>query len=320
MTMSESETIQSYLQREKGLKSQSSADNKRNAVNGLQDWMEDVGVDSLTDVTPTDIESYMSYMSNQGYSPKTMHIRYTALKSVFDYLSERENLMEESPFEPLEYSDFSSIMNGTKKENTTKEEMTYVTPEQVDKIVDHLSAPKLRNELIVRLMFQTGMREIEANTTRIDDVDREERSVKIHGKGSKNRTVYYQPSLDILLSQWIDGGYRASNQAAQSSDNLFITNTSEQLSRGRISRIIKNAAKDAGINEVMYVDQNGLERWKYTAHSLRHGHAVEALKSGIDVRTVQKHMGHSSLEQTMKYLRLVEDDVRKSYQNFGASD
>ena len=318
--MSESETIESYLQREKGLKSQSTADNKRNAVNGLQEWMEEVGVDSLTDVTPTDIESYMSYMSNEDYSPKTIRIRYTALKSVFDHLSERENLIEESPFGPLEYSDFSSIMNGTKKENTTKEEITYVTPEQVEKIVDHLSAPKLRNELIVRLMFQTGMREVEANTTRIDDVDREERSVNIHGKGSKNRTVYYQPNLDILLKQWIDGGYRASNQAAQSSDNLFITNTSEQMSTGRISRIIKNAAKDAGINEVMYVDQNGLKRWKYTAHSLRHGHAVEALKSGIDVRTVQKHMGHSSLEQTMKYLRLVEDDVRKSYQNFGASD
>ena len=318
--MSESETIQSYLRREKGLKSESASDNKKYAVNGLQKWMEDVGIDSLADVTPTDIESYMSFMSNEGYSPKTIDIRYTALKSVFDYLSERENLMEESPFKPLEYSDFSSIMNGTKKENTTKEEITYVTPEQVDKIVDHLSAPKLRNELIVRLMFQTGMREVEANTTRIDDIDREERSVNIHGKGDKNRTVYFQPSLDILLKQWIEGGYRASNQAAQSSDNLFITNTSEQMSRGRISRIIKNAAKDAGINEVMYVDQNGLERWKYTAHSLRHGHAVEALKSGIDVRTVQKHMGHSSLEQTMKYLRLVEDDVRKSYQNFGASD
>lgn len=318
--MSEADVLEGYYRREKGLKSESAAQNKRSAVKALKKWMDQTGIDDLTAVTPTDIESYMGYMSNEGYSPKTIDIRYSALKAVFEYLSEREEMIEESPFEPLEYSDFSSIMNGTKKENTTHEEITYVTPEQVEKIVNHLSAPKLRNELIVRLMFQTGMREIEANTTRLEDIDREKRSINIHGKGSKNRTVYYQPNLDILLQQWIDGGYRASNQSAASSPNLFITNTSEEMSTGRISRIIKQAARDAGVNEIMYVDQNGNERWKITAHTLRHGHAVEALKSGIDVRTVQKHMGHSSLDQTMRYLRLIDDDVRQSYQQFGTSD
>ena len=318
--MSETEIIDGYIRREEGLKSESAANNKKYAVNALREWMNDVGIDSLAGVTPTDIESYMAHMNSQGYSPKTIDVRYTALKSVFDYLSDREDLIDESPFDALEYSDFSSIMNGTQKENTTHEQITYISPEQVEEIVGHLPAPKLRNELIIRLMFQTGMREVEANNTRIEDIDRENRAINIHGKGSKNRTVYYQPNLDILLQQWIDGGYRDSNQSAASSPYLFLTRSSDQMSRGRISRIVKNAAKDAGINQVMYTDQNGLDRWKYTAHSLRHGHAVEALKSGIDVRTVQKHMGHSSLGQTMRYLRLIDDDVRQSYQQFGTSD
>ena len=83
---------------------------------------------------------------------------------------------------------------------------------------------------------------------------------------------------------------------------------------------MKEAAQKAGINEVMYGDKGGGKRWKITLHALRHGHAVEAIKSGIDIRTVQKHMGHSSLEQTMKYLRLIDDDVREQYHGkFGTS-
>lgn len=45
--------------------------------------------------------------------------------------------------------------------------------------------------------------------------------------------------------------------------------------------------------------------------------AIHALKSGIDVRTVQKHLGHSSLEITMNYLQLMDEDVKEGYQRFG---
>ncbi|PSP69869.1 hypothetical protein BRC80_10170 [Halobacteriales archaeon QH_9_66_26] len=70
----------------------------------------------------------------------------------------------------------------------------------------------------------------------------------------------------------------------------------------------------------MYEDKGGGKRWKITSHALRHGHAVASLKSDIDVRTVQEHMGHSDISMTMKYLRLIDDDVREAYHGkFGTS-
>ena len=83
-----------------------------------------------------------------------------------------------------------------------------------------------------------------------------------------------------------------------------------------VGQMVKQAAIDADINEVMYEDQHGNERWKITAHALRHGHAVHSLKSGIDVRTVQQHLGHSSLDMTVRYLNLIDDDVRQAYKKF----
>ena len=70
----------------------------------------------------------------------------------------------------------------------------------------------------------------------------------------------------------------------------------------------------------MYTDQRGRNCYRNTTHSLRHGHAVHALKEGIDVRTVKKHLGHSKLEMVMKYLQLIDDDVKEAYEGFGAAD
>ena len=318
--MSQAEQIERYLEREKGLKKDSTYKNKKYTLNHFEEWIEAQGIGDFSEVTSRAIEDYIISMSNDGYSPKTIDIRYTALKTVFEYLKDRTELIKESPFENVDRSEFSNVFSGTRKEIETREEISYITAEQVEQIVNHLGSPSLRNELIVRLMFQTGVREGEARTIRVDDFDRDERSIKIRAeKVHKNRKVYYQPSLDILLQQWIDGGYRSSHSPAETSPYLFLTRSSEKMSRGRISRIVKQAARDAGINEVMYVDKNGLQRWKITAHTLRHSHAVEALKSGIDLRSVQKHMGHASLNMTMRYLRVIEDDVRRAYQQFGTS-
>jgi integrase/recombinase XerD len=82
-------------------------------------------------------------------------------------------------------------------------------------------------------------------------------------------------------------------------------------------KIVRPAAEEAGIQEVVYTDKNGGQRYRITAHALRHGHGVHALKSGIDVRTVQKHLDHAKLEMTMRYLQLIDSDVKEGYRRFG---
>lgn len=98
------------------------------------------------------------------------------------------------------------------------------------------------------------------------------------------------------------------------SEYLFVSAQSEKLSKNTAHKIIRRAAAD--INEVVGETQDGGTRWRIGAHALRHGHAVKALKDGVDVRSVQMQLGHRDLSTTMQYLDLINDDVKESYKVF----
>lgn len=104
---------------------------------------------------------------------------------------------------------------------------------------------------------------------------------------------------------------------AADSPYLFVSRKADRLRTENVGRMVKKAAENAGIQSVLYTDQRGHERTRITSHALRHGYAVHALKSGIDIRTVQEHMGHAKIETTMKYLQLIDDDVKESYRRLG---
>lgn len=169
------------------------------------------------------------------------------------------------------------------------------------------------------MLWQTGVRAHELSGIKLTNIDREERAIRVHSdKTDSWRTVYYQPSLDFLIDQWLDGGYRDSYGPSDRSPYLFPSQRSDRLNTDSIGKIVKQAAEDAGIQEVMYEDAAGQPKHKITAHSLRHGHAVYALKSGIDIRVLQEHLGHSNLETTEVYLQLIDDDVKDAYRQFGS--
>lgn len=145
-------------------------------------------------------------------------------------------------------------------------------------------------------MFQTAVRTNEVTRIRLDDIDREDRSIEIFSKKTgETRTVFYQPSLDFLLDEWLDGGYRRSFPTSHDSSYLFVSRETGRLSDPMVNPIVRNAAEDAGIQEDLYETKQGHTRKRVTPHTLCHSHAVHSLKSGIDVRTVQKHLGHASL-------------------------
>lgn len=154
---------------------------------------------------------------------------------------------------------------------------------------------------------------------RVDNIDEGERSIRVYAEKTDDyRTVYYQPSLDPLLDEWLHGGNRMGFFKANESPYVFVSGQSEQFAHSNdINRIVRNTAKDAGLNEVMYEDRAGVKRWKITSHTLRHSHAIASIKSGIDIERVRRHMGHSSLDMTKRYLQFVEEDVRDAYGSFG---
>ncbi len=162
-----------------------------------------------------------------------------------------------------------------------------------------LEAPKrMRDRLIIKLLYETGMRVGELTALTIGDVDLEAGEITIqeakrHEEGRKVPLV--NSWTKTMLRDYI--GTRKNRK-----DSLFVSNKRGQLSRRQVERLISN-----------YGTKIGLDKDKRHPHVLRHTHAVYALKSGIDLRTLQQNLGHSSIEVTAIYLTMDIDDRKEEY-------
>lgn len=168
-----------------------------------------------------------------------------------------------------------------------------------DELKALLEAPRrMRDRLIIKLLYETGMRVGELAALTIGDVDLESGEITIqqakrHKEGRKVPLV--NSWTKSMLRDYI--GTRKMRK-----DPLFISNKRSPLSRRQIERLISN-----------YGEIIGLEKDKRHPHVLRHTHAVYSLKSGIDLRTLQQNLGHSSIEVTAIYLTMDIDDRKEEY-------
>ena len=168
-----------------------------------------------------------------------------------------------------------------------------------DELKALLEEPKrMRDRLIIKLLYETGIRVGELTALTIGDVDLEAGEITIqeakrHEEGRKVPLV--NSWTKTMLRDYV--GTRKNRK-----DPLFVSNKRGQLSRRQVERLINN-----------YGTRIGLDKDKRHPHVLRHTHAVYALKSGIDIRTLQQNLGHSSIEVTAIYLTMDIDDRKEEY-------
>ncbi|MFB6236098.1 MAG: tyrosine-type recombinase/integrase [Halopenitus sp.] len=313
----ENEEMKQYLDRVKGMKSNQTFESRRTALRRFSKWLQETDR-TVMEIDGLDLEDYLVALSNQNYAPNTIGVYFDGVRNFYGYL-ERKGEIEESPASNVRQSNLRSVTSGSKKHNNS--DIVYVTAEEKEQLVEHAPEPRMRNRLIIRLLWQTGVRGKELSDIQLEDLDRDSRSIHIYStKTDSSRTVFYQPSLDFLLDKWLDGGYRDAHVPGDKSAYLFPGKEREKLGPRWIRGAVTTAAERAGIQEPLYEDAGGATRYRIGSHSLRHGHCVHALKSGINIRTIQKQAGHSSLEVTQKYLRIVDDDVKEEYKQFGDTE
>lgn len=288
------------------LKSEATAYERRLYLRQFVDWAKKDGIRSWDEVTPDDVHNYLKQLKRDDYSSSAIRSAYYSISKLY-----KDQFNQKPPTDDLTPKDYIN-WGKTKREEESRKEIHPLDPDDVQELIDHLPAPKLRNELIVKLLFQTGIRQEEAVTIELHDIDWETRRIDVYSdKTDDRRDVWYPQSLQTLMQHWRDVR-RPSYPTSDQSDRLLITRKKPRMRPNYISRIIKNAAKDAGLNRVLYEDNNGHERWKVTGHILRHSYAVEAVRNGIDIRRLQKLMGHSNIEITETYLDFKKDSLREA--------
>lgn len=169
---------------------------------------------------------------------------------------------------------------------------------------------------MVLMQYYTGLRRQEVVDVQLDDLNREQRQVRVRGKGNKLNIAKWQPRLDGLLTTWIDGGYRDASPYARESPYLFVSDSGPKLSGDQLNKVVVEAAKNAGIQEVLYEDAAGRKRYEYTSHVLRHSFAMHWLENGGSLEGLSKHMAHSSVTTTEIYGEILAQRASEEYQQF----
>ena len=176
---------------------------------------------------------------------------------------------------------------------TPKRLPSFVPETRMETIVDRCrdtaeDFETLRDRLIVVFFYATGLRLAELVAIDVDDFSDDWRSLRVVGKGDKERLV---PILDPLVDQILS--YRdviSRQQICKSGEKaLFLTCKGVRISRSKVYRVVQKALQEGGV------------QGKKSPHVLRHTFATHLMNAGADMREIQELMGHSSLQSTQVY-------------------
>lgn len=180
-------------------------------------------------------------------------------------------------------------------------------PLPLEDVLRLLSAPEpgtakgLRDRAVLETLYGAGLRVSELTGLDVDDVDLEEGSVRVLGKGGKEREVplgrYARQALEAYLRlarpQLVTGRSRAA---------LFLNQRGGRLTRQGVALVLAEAARRAGIER------------RVSPHVLRHSFATHLLEGGADVRVVQELLGHASVATTQVYTLVTREHLREVYE------
>jgi integrase/recombinase XerD len=162
------------------------------------------------------------------------------------------------------------------------------------------SLPGLRDRALLEAMYGSGLRVSELVGLDVDDVDLDEGSVRVLGKGRKERIVPLGRVGVSALGSYLTGA-RPVIARSGSGAALFLSRRGRRLTRQSVNQIVTRAARAAGVSG------------RVTPHVLRHSFATHLLEGGADIRVVQELLGHALLSTTQVYTLVTGQRIRDEY-------
>ncbi len=233
-------------------------------------------LDTDVEVEPVMLHDFLTFMNSvRNYKPKTLHRMISTLTSFYRFLYTQGALA-------------SNPLFGIERPRIKEQELRYLKHSQVLRLI--ASIPDTREQLIVRTIYATGVRISELCNMNIEDIDFEEQTIRIKGKGGKIRTVFVDPEtlreMEPFIGNRIEGP-------------LFVGQQGHHISPRTVQHLFEKYAP-AGI----------------TPHKIRHSYASELYRRSKNLRVVQENLGHSSIKTTEIYLHTDLDERKRVYQQY----
>ena len=230
-----------------------------------------------------------------GLAPQTIHGFVRSLRTFASWL-QREGYTEDNIFQAIKPPKLPQTL------------IQPLTEDEIRRLL--LAVPRdthegVRSYAIVLLFLDTGIRLSELVNLKISDIDFVVGQFKVLGKGAKERLVPMRLTARRAVIRYKE--HVRPQPVRPLEDRLFLTVAGDPISRDSVTRIIERLARRAGIPRLH-------------PHLMRHTFAVRYLVNGGDVFTLQKILGHSTLEMTRRYVTLASGDVKDKHRQYSPID
>ena len=239
------------------------------------------------------VRSFLAFLVDRDYKRSSISRKLSVLRGFYRWLvSEQFSLTDPVPRR--------SVM---KKENKLPR---FLSNEEVSRLI---ASPKLggsdellvnRDVALLELIYAAGLRVSEVNSINIGDIDLERKTLRIIGKGDKERISLIGKSAAMALGNYINND-RIKVKNVNQINAMFLSIRGTRLSVRSIQAVVKKHSRLAGLGNEVH------------PHTLRHSFATHLINGGADLRVVQDLLGHSSPATTQIYTHVTGVESRKSY-------
>ena len=253
--------------------------------------IQEVDLTLIKSVTLTQVYEYMNYLAvERGNSAATRSRKVSSLRTFFKYLTNKVNKLEINPIEELETPKLKKALP------------KYLTLEQSLELLSKVDGPYAeRDYCILTLFLNCGMRLSELVGINLSDVNSGSETLRIVGKGNKERVVYLNDACRDAISRYLKvrphDGLRAEDRNA-----FFISKQNKRISPKTVQYLVKK-----------YLGEIDLAQVGFSVHKLRHTAATLMYQQGhVDIRVLKDILGHENLGTTEIYTHLSNQQISEA--------
>jgi integrase/recombinase XerD len=251
-------------------------------------------IDSPRAVTLSLISEYLADRKRSGLSASSIKLIVVALKIFFRFVTAK-GLIERDPAEALALPRIERYLPETLNE---------LQVEQFLEKIDTKTPHGLRDRAMIELLYASGLRISELANSRLENFNFEDRVVRVTGKGNKTRLVPVGRKACEALAAYLSAERPRLIKRRSSSSEIFLSERGTKLTTARIWQIVKEHARDAGLEKNIY------------PHLLRHSFATHLLGNGADLRIIQEMLGHADISTTQVYTHVDQQRLKAVHRQF----
>lgn len=241
-------------------------------------------------INKNDIREYLKYLDRLKYKNSSIAGNLSTLRSFYNYLVSNEKIIN---------NPFKRVSNP----KIEKKLPNFLNVIEIEDLLEYypLDTPlNIRNRLMLELLYASGLRVSELVFIELKNVNRSEKTIRVMGKGSKERIVFFGDYADEILDIYLNKARKELIQK-NGTDYLFLNNRGNKITIRSVELILKKAIDNLAIKN------------KVTPHTIRHTFATHLLNNGADIKSVQELLGHESLSTTQIYTHITSDRLRNVY-------